>query len=89
MEGAGLTGRRNNLIASGVQYSLHMIATVPAVIWADKWGRRPMAIYGMLFMSACLFCVGGIMAAVGQPLTSGGATSSTKWSIVGNDNAST
>ncbi|BGP41793.1 hypothetical protein JCM10449v2_005784 [Rhodotorula kratochvilovae] len=85
-QGAGLTGRRNNLIASGVQYVLHAFATIPAVVWADKWGRRRMAIYGMLFMSTCLFSVGGIMASFGQPLsTSSSAT--VQWSIVGHTNA--
>lgn len=65
-EGAGLTGRRANLIASSVQYVLNVAFTVPAIIYIDKWGRRPMLLIGLAFMGFWLMLVGGLQARFGQ-----------------------
>ncbi|KAK7451187.1 high affinity glucose transporter [Stygiomarasmius scandens] len=64
--GTGLTGTRSNLIAASVQYVLNVAATVPAIIYIDKWGRRPMLILGTLFMGFFLFLVGGLQARFGH-----------------------
>ncbi|KAG8832377.1 hypothetical protein FRC17_001424 [Serendipita sp. 399] len=64
--GAGLTGRRGNLIASSVQYVLNVVATIPAIIYIDRWGRRPMLIIGLLFMGFWLFLVGGLQGRYGN-----------------------
>ncbi|KAL7341344.1 hypothetical protein BJY59DRAFT_733523 [Rhodotorula toruloides] len=88
-QSAGIVGRRGGLIASGVQYALHFVATIPAVIWVDKWGRvspgRLMMI-GMFAMGCCLFAVGAIQATLGQPLHSG-SSATTTWTIVGHTSA--
>lgn len=82
-EGAGLTGRRGNLIADSVQYVLNvvltgsclplvssaytdLIVTVPAIIYIDKWGRRPMLIIGTLLMGFWLMLVGGLQGRFGD-----------------------
>jgi len=65
-EGAGLTGRRGNLIASSVNYVLNVAFTVPAIIWIDKWGRRPMILGGFAFMGTFLFLVGGLQGRFGE-----------------------
>ncbi|TFK23864.1 general substrate transporter [Coprinopsis marcescibilis] len=65
-EGAGLTGRRSNLIADSVQYVLNVLMTIPAIIYIDKWGRRPMLLAGTLFMGFFLFLVGGLQARFGD-----------------------
>lgn len=64
--GAGLTGRRGNLIASSVQYVLNVLFTVPAIIYIDRWGRRPMLIIGLLLMGFFLFLVGGLQSMYGD-----------------------
>ncbi|KAG8769376.1 hypothetical protein FRC15_004616, partial [Serendipita sp. 397] len=64
--GAGLTGRRGNLIASSVQYVLNVVATIPAIIYIDRWGRRPMLIIGLLLMGFWLFLVGGLQGRYGN-----------------------
>ncbi|OCH85511.1 general substrate transporter [Obba rivulosa] len=64
-QGAGLTGRRGNLIADSVQYVLNVALTVPAIIYIDKWGRRPMLVIGTLFMGFWLFLVGGLQGRFG------------------------
>ncbi|KAF8577835.1 general substrate transporter [Ramaria rubella] len=65
-QGAGLSGRRGNLIASSVQYVLNVAFTVPAIIYIDKWGRRPMMITGFLLMFVFLFLVGGLQGGFGH-----------------------
>lgn len=39
--------------------------TIPAIIWIDKWGRRPMMIIGFGFMSFWLWLVGGLQGGYG------------------------
>ncbi|GEM10166.1 MFS glucose transporter [Rhodotorula toruloides] len=85
-QSAGLVGRRGGLIASGVQYSLHFVATIPAVLYVDAWGRRPTMMIGMFAMGCCLFAVGAIQATLGQPLHSG-SSATTTWTIVGHTSA--
>ncbi|TFK84277.1 general substrate transporter [Polyporus arcularius HHB13444] len=64
-QGAGLTGRRGNLIADSVQYVLNVVMTIPAIIYIDKWGRRPMLLVGTLLMGFWLFLVGGLQGGFG------------------------
>jgi Sugar (and other) transporter len=64
--GAGLTGTRGNLIADSVQYVLNVVFTIPAIVYIDKWGRRPMLIIGTLFMGFWLSLVGGLQGRYGD-----------------------
>lgn len=51
---AGLSG--NELLPSGIQFIINVVMTVPALIWMDRWGRRPTLLVGAFFM--CLWqCV--------------------------------
>ncbi|KAF9022790.1 general substrate transporter [Hymenopellis radicata] len=65
-QGAGITGRRGNLISASVQYVLNVALTIPAIIYIDKWGRRPMLLVGTLLMGFFLFLVGGLQGGYGQ-----------------------
>jgi len=71
--GAGLTGTRSNLIADSVQYVLNVAFTVPAIIYIDKWGRRPLLLVGTLLMGFWLYLVGGLQGRFGH------------WSVVDGD----
>ncbi|KAK7027243.1 high affinity glucose transporter [Paramarasmius palmivorus] len=62
----GLVGRRAGLIAASVQYILNVVMTVPAIIYIDKWGRRPMLIAGLASMGAVLFAVGALQGQLGR-----------------------
>lgn len=53
--------QESTLIASGVSYVLNVVMTVPAILFVDKWGRRPTMIFGALAMSAFLWIVGGLL----------------------------
>ncbi|KAH7905571.1 general substrate transporter [Hygrophoropsis aurantiaca] len=83
-QGAGLTGRRGNLIADSVQYVLNVAFTVPAIIYIDKWGRRPMLIIGTILMGFFLMLVGGLQGRFGQWGEVDGAR---VWVINGNEAA--
>lgn len=65
-QGAGLTGRRGNLIADSVQYVLNVLFTVPAIWYIDRWGRRWMMILGSFFMGVFLSLVGGLQGGYGE-----------------------
>lgn len=68
---AGLQGN-NNLVASSIQYVINVFMTVPALIWMDRWGRRPMFVVGALLMTTWMFANAGLMATYGSPAPPGG-----------------
>ncbi|KAI0775288.1 general substrate transporter [Trametes elegans] len=52
-EDLGLTGSTNSLLATGVVGIVMFLATIPAVIWVDKLGRKPVLISGAFLMAGC------------------------------------
>ncbi|KAH7045701.1 general substrate transporter [Linnemannia elongata] len=86
-QGAGITGQNANLQASSIQYVLNVLMTIPAILFIDRWGRRPVLIIGSIFMALWLFLIGGLMGAYGSALVSPG-NATTTWAIQGNDSAS-
>ncbi|KAI9246766.1 hypothetical protein BY458DRAFT_465713 [Sporodiniella umbellata] len=57
-QAAGLKGRDTALFANGLSGSINLLATIPAIFFIDKWGRRPTMILGAVFCGVCT----GIMA---------------------------
>jgi sugar porter (SP) family MFS transporter len=53
----GLTGNAISLLATGVVGIVMFLATIPAVLWVDKLGRKPVLISGAFLMAACHFIV--------------------------------
>ncbi|KAH8112642.1 general substrate transporter [Phellopilus nigrolimitatus] len=49
----GLTGNTNSLLATGVVGIVMFLATIPAVIWVDDWGRKPVLVSGAFLMASC------------------------------------
>ncbi|KAG0280921.1 hypothetical protein BGZ95_007956 [Linnemannia exigua] len=85
-QGAGYTGNAN-LQASSIQYVLNVVMTIPAILFIDRWGRRPVLLIGSLFMALWLFLIGGLMGKFGAPAVLEG-NSTTTWAIRDNDSAS-
>ncbi|KAK7463909.1 hypothetical protein VKT23_007245 [Stygiomarasmius scandens] len=49
----GLTGNTIPLLATGVVGIAMFLATIPAVIWIDQVGRKPVLVSGAFLMAAC------------------------------------
>jgi MFS family permease len=71
MQGAGVT---SVLLISSIQYVINVVMTLPAIVFLDRWGRRPVLIVGALLMCFWLFLVGGIMGRYGEDGTVGSTT---------------
>ncbi|KAN0093180.1 General substrate transporter [Tylopilus felleus] len=53
----GLTGNTTSLLATGVVGIVMWLATIPAVIWVDNVGRKPVLVSGAFIMAACHFII--------------------------------
>ena len=64
MQGAGIA---DPLLTASIQYIINVVMTVPAIIWMDRWGRRPTLLLGSAGMMTWLFISGAIQGAYGEP----------------------
>ncbi len=58
----GLTSNTTSLLATGVVGIAMFLATIPAVLWIDRVGRRPVLAIGALGMATCHIIVAVIVA---------------------------
>lgn len=63
---AGLTGN-TLLVSSSIQYVINVAMTVPALLFVDRWGRRPTLLVGAALMATWLFANAGILATYVHP----------------------
>jgi len=61
---AGLKGN-NLLVSSSIQYVINVFMTVPALLFMDRWGRRPTLLIGAFFMAVFMFTNAGILGTHG------------------------
>jgi hypothetical protein len=59
---AGLASNEAKFLASGVSALVIFAVTIPATMWADKWGRRANTIFGGLGMATVMFLMGSLYA---------------------------
>lgn len=66
-----MAGLGNDLLPSGIQFIINVLMTIPALIWMDRWGRRPTLLVGAFFM--CLWCCinAGLFAVYSRPAAPG------------------
>ncbi|KAK9471252.1 general substrate transporter [Dipodascopsis tothii] len=64
LEGAGVT---NTLMSSSIQYVINVVMTVPAMMWSDRWGRRPPLIIGSFLMAVFFFTIAAVYKIYGEP----------------------
>ncbi|OAA55331.1 General substrate transporter [Niveomyces insectorum RCEF 264] len=58
----GLSGNTLSLLATGVAGIVMFIATVPAVLWIDRLGRKPVLTVGAIGMATCHIIIAVIVA---------------------------
>lgn len=80
-EMAGISGNIS-LISNGIQYVINVVATVPALLYMDKWGRRPTLLTGTTLMTIWLFAVAGLMAKYGH-YTDESTNAVVRWKVEG------
>ncbi|WEW61135.1 high affinity glucose transporter [Emydomyces testavorans] len=82
-----MAGLRGNalLLSSSIQYVINVCMTVPALLWVDRWGRRPTLMVGAFFMMAFLFINAAVLATLGSPAPPGGLdqVEAQSWQIYG------
>ncbi|KAJ4374310.1 hypothetical protein N0V83_003051 [Neocucurbitaria cava] len=61
-QGLGLSSTSVSLLATGVVGIVMFIATIPAVMYVDSWGRKPTLVVGAVGMALCHFIVAAIVA---------------------------
>jgi hypothetical protein len=59
---AGLASNEAKFLASGVSALVIFAVTIPATMWADKWGRRANTILGGFVMASVMFLIGALYA---------------------------
>ncbi|RIB05796.1 sugar transporter [Gigaspora rosea] len=62
---AGLADNSATLLATGINGIVNMVATIPAILWIDTWGRRPTLISGGTLMGTFMLIIGIILAVHG------------------------
>lgn len=66
----GLDGNEISLLATGVVGIMMFLATIPAVLWIDRVGRKPVLIVGAIGMAICHMIIAGIFGKYGDQLSS-------------------
>jgi len=61
-QGLGLSGNTTSLLATGVVGIAMWLATIPAVAYVDKLGRKPILISGAIGMATCHIIIAVIVA---------------------------
>ncbi|KAL6821333.1 glucose transporter [Trichoderma camerunense] len=67
---AGYSGNAN-LLASSIQYIINVLMTIPALLWVDRWGRRPTLLIGSVLMALWMYANAGILATYGEVVPGG------------------
>ena len=81
---AGLSGN-NLLVSSSIQYVINVLLTVPALLFVDRWGRRPTLLLGALGMMTFMFANAGLLSSYGHYAGPGGVNHvpEASWSLNG------
>ena len=61
------TGTGSPLLTASIQYILNTALTLPAIIYLDRFGRRPAILIGFALQATFLYIEGGLHAGFGKP----------------------
>lgn len=63
-----MAGEGNSvLLSSSIQYIINVVMTLPALVYVDRWGRRPTLLIGAALMAVWLFINAGLIATYSGP----------------------
>jgi sugar porter (SP) family MFS transporter len=77
-QNAGLDGEQASFLASGASAIVILAVTIPATIFADRWGRRTASIFGGIGMTVLMTLIGTMYAA--DQVTGGSGVG--KWVVI-------
>ncbi|KAI6912942.1 general substrate transporter [Hortaea werneckii] len=84
----GLQGNSVDLLATGVVGIIDVVATIPAIMFLDRWGRRPVLMAGAVGMGISQLIVGTLYAVYNHSwagnTSAGWATAAFVWIYIGN-----
>ena len=87
-EDIGLSGNSVDLLATGVVGIINFCSTIPAILFLDRWGRRPVLIAGAVGMSVSQLIVGTLYAVYknswAEHTSAGWATAVFVWVYISN-----
>lgn len=75
---AGLSATTASFLASGVSGLAMLAISIPAFMFADRWGRRTSVITGGLILTGCMFTIGGLYASDDVHANEGGG----RWVVI-------
>ncbi|KAH8808516.1 general substrate transporter [Xylogone sp. PMI_703] len=75
---AGLPSGTATFLASGISSILMVVISIPAFLYADRWGRRASIITGGIALSTCMFVIGSLYASNSVHATTGAA----RWIVI-------
>jgi len=79
----------NPLLTASIQYIINVALTLPAILYLDKFGRRPALLIGSFGMMVWLFISGAVQGAYGQPNPGTDPNlTDISWILLGNKSAS-
>ncbi|KAK9479319.1 general substrate transporter [Lipomyces japonicus] len=74
-------GGNTGLVSSSLEYVVNMVMTMPALVWIDTWGRRPLLLAGSALMAVWLLLVGGTMGYFGHYVSEVGGNTEIRWLV--------
>ncbi|KAK9365568.1 general substrate transporter [Lipomyces kononenkoae] len=75
-------GTANVLLAASILYITFIIATIPTILWTDRFGRRSSLLVGSIIIAFWMFVMGGVLGRYGQPVQAKNMPYT--WAIMGN-----
>ncbi|KAK9236971.1 general substrate transporter [Lipomyces kononenkoae] len=59
-------GTSNTLLVSAILYIIFIVATIPTILWTDRWGRRSSLLVGSVVIAFWMFVMGSVLGRYGQ-----------------------
>ncbi|KAK9428637.1 general substrate transporter [Lipomyces doorenjongii] len=60
-------GTSHTLLVSFILYLIFIVATIPTILWTDRWGRRASLLIGSIVIAFWMFGIGGVLGRYGRP----------------------